>query len=348
MASRCGVSRSYLANMEDGRRPVTRRIVAIYGEVYPDMMRRREVIAFLAAAATVTPAVLALDLEAALASEATGLRGLDDWRQVLSTRATDYMSIAKVPTVRAGLFGDLTILRSGRSTPRHLELTSRFATLFGQTSPTSTGPQNAIGWFERGIAHADASGDNAAQVWSRARAAQVLESTPELHPRALRWAEEAVAVAQQPTTGLVWAHLTRAALGARDDRELSGELDAADRALAVSGSDSAGSDYDIAYWRHQVSVSGILAGLGHPRAAAVTDKAEAVLPAGHARYAVHLQLHRAAIEHDAGDRAGARQRAREAYDRLPADQRSLSMRTFLGELAGEHRPHRPIVLKRRW
>jgi len=348
MARLCGYSRSHLANIEDGRKNPTRHVVVAYAEVYPDVRNRREIIAYLAAGAVAAPAVLALDLDAALAAEATGARNLEDWAGVVHTRAADYMSIARVPEVRSSLYGDLTAIRSGAASPRRLALISRMATLYGQTQPLLTDEAAALRWFELGIGHADASADREAQVWARARAAQVIESTPHLQPTARRWADEAVAIAGGPSTGLVWAHLTRAVLAARSDGDLLAELDAADRALDRAGVDAAGSDYDIAWWRHQVRVSGILAGVGHPCAAAIMERAAAALPASQLRYAVHLDLHRAAIDHDAGDRAGAVQRAEAAVDQLPAGQRSVSIGMFLDELRGGDRPRRPIVLKRRW
>ncbi len=346
MAVRCQVSRPYLVNIEAGRKRPTPRIVAIYGEVYPAVFTRREVIAFLAAA-TVTPAVLAADLDRALAAS-TATRSADDWTQLLHTRARDYMTISKVKEVRDALPADLALIRTGPDDPELLAITAQLATLYGQTCPSLIGDGGALAFYRHGVSYADLSGHTTAQVWCRARSAQALEAIPGQRERALHWANEAVAIADGPSTGLVWAHLTRATLAARDDRQLLAELHNARRVLDHVAVDEARSDQDITLWRHLIRESGILAGYGHPRARAVTEEAMNLLPShnGFRRYRVHLELHHAAIDHDAGDRKGALQRAQQAIQSLPPEQHSGTILRFVRELERPIRTRQPITLKR--
>ncbi|GIG55730.1 hypothetical protein Lfu02_01020 [Longispora fulva] len=345
LALRSGLSRPYLSNIENGVKPPTRQVVLAYGLEYPNMLSRREIIAYLATSAAAGPAALAFDLEQALAASIPVAHSPDDWAEVHRAHSRSFMALPEVPQVRMRLWSDLSAIRGTTSTRKVHALTGRMTTLYGQTWRELDGPDAAVDWYRRGVAWADTSGDPATQVWSRARAAQDLEDQP-LHVGLARtWANEAVAIADRPTTGLVLAHLTRAVLVARSNADVLAELDAADRALARTGCDTAATDEDIPWWRHAVTRAGILAGIAHPGAEAAIDQAARALPAGHARYSTHLELHRAVLEHARGDHASALQRAQQAVESLSADRRSQSVRRLVVELTGD-RGARPVVLKR--
>ena len=345
MAKRCHVSRSHLANIEDGRKTPTRHIVTVYAEVYPNVRNRREILAFLATGAVAGPTALALDLDSALA--AASPRSVDRWAEILYDRTRAYTLYAEVPQVRQSLLADLAAINNTRTTPRLQAITGRMATLYGQTCRQLGGPLGALSWYERGIRYADLAEDPDAQVWCRARAAQALRHLPAYRRVALEWSNQAVALSKRPTTGLVSAHMTLAA-DARCEADLLAQLDAADRAMDIVGCDVAATDEDITWWRQAISKSGYLAGFGSPRAQAVTDEALRALPSGrgHLRFEVHAALHQAAIYFDAGDRVSAVQLARHAVGRLPVGQRSESVLSFAAELESGRRERRGIDLKR--
>ncbi|MFD7560490.1 hypothetical protein ACFV9E_39110, partial [Streptomyces sp. NPDC059835] len=183
---------------------------------------------------------------------------------------------------------------------------SRLMTLYAKTFPGSDGAA-AVRWYRMAANTADESGDPAARVWVRGRAAIALGYEGASLAVADVLADHALALSERPSLGLLNAIYGKAhAAALRGDRATALALDERGRRVFdTAGSHEQTSDYAVPWWRLNVFHSLLLARLGDEWAA--TEAQEQALGELHAtlpRFATHLELHCGLMLARSGDKAG--------------------------------------------
>lgn len=294
--------------------------------------------AFLSsAAATGIAPIVASDLiehgfDAALKNRPS----LDDWRAELEAYGRDYMSLGAAD-IQSRLSRDLVVLQQQLETPEMWEIASKLMTLYGKTFPGSDGAK-AIHWYRMATRVVDRSDDDASRVWVRGRAAIALGYEGSCLPVAASFADQALAISDTPSLGMLNAVMAKAHVAAiRGDRRTALSLfEDGCRIFEVAGSYEQESDYAVPEWRMGVFSSLLLARLGEERGAIDAQQtAEKNLPASLPRFATHLELHRGLMLARAGDRTEGTAYAREALAQLPPEKHSLTLRMLLAEIETE-------------
>ncbi|WP_327414334.1 helix-turn-helix domain-containing protein [Streptomyces sp. NBC_01233] len=285
------------------------------------------------AGASIAPVVASDLLSAGFAARLSGGPSADDWEAKLATYGTEYMSMGAADIQRR-VSRELVIVQQQLEEPRLWSVAARLMTLYAKTFPGSDGTK-AVHWYRMAAKSADESGDADARVWVRGRAAIALGYEGASLPIADVLADQALAVTDRPSLGLLNAVYGKAhAAALRGDRATALALDERGRRMFdTAGSYEQTSDYAVPWWRLNVFRSLLLARLGDERGAAeAQEQATAELPPSLPRFATHLELHRGLMLARSGDRAGAVAYAEAAMSALPPEKHSLTLRMLVNEI----------------
>ncbi|MFF4013266.1 XRE family transcriptional regulator [Streptomyces sp. NPDC001717] len=302
--------------------------------VLGDPMLRREFLTDVAGTA-IAPVVASDLLAKGFAARLASGPSADTWEAKLTAYGTDYMSMGAADIQRR-VAGELVVVQQQLDQPRLWSVAARLMTLYAKTFPGSDGSA-AVRWYRMAAAAADESGDPAARVWVRGRAAIALGYEGASLGVADVLADQPLALAldERPSLGLLNAIYGKAhAAALRGDRATAFALDDRGRRVFDSaGSHEQTSDYAVPWWRLNVFRSLLLARLGDEKAATeAQDQALAELPPSLPRFATHLELHRGLMLARSGDRAGGVAHATAAMDALPPEKHSLTLRMLVGEI----------------
>ncbi|WP_236241967.1 helix-turn-helix domain-containing protein [Streptomyces sp. CC228A] len=337
----CGsnISREYVSNWE--RSKVTpgpfylRALSAVLDvplAVLEDAVKRRTFLTDVAGAA-IAPAVASELLTLGFSARLQSGPSTDAWEAKLATYGTDYMSMGAAEIQRR-VTGELVTVQQQLDEPRLWSVASRLMTLYAKTFPGSDGAK-AVHWYRMAAEAADRSGDDQARVWVRGRAAIALGYEGASLGVADVLADQAMAISDRPTLGLLNAIMGKAhAAAIRGDHDTALSLaEEGRRVFDKAGSYEQTSDYAVPWWRMNVFLSLLLARLGDEKGAVeAQEQAARELPATLPRFATHLEMHRGLMLARAGDpRAGAAH-ARAALDALPPEKHSLTLRLLMGEI----------------
>ncbi|MEU2182601.1 helix-turn-helix domain-containing protein [Streptomyces thermolilacinus] len=285
------------------------------------------------AAAAIAPVVASDLLSAGFAARLGKGPSPDDWEAKLATYGTEYMSLGAADIQRR-VAGELVVVQQQPDSPRLWSVAARLMTLYGKTFPGSDGTR-AVNWYRMAARAADESGDAHARVWVRGRAAIALGYEGASLGVADMLADQAMAISDRPSLGLLNAVFGKAhAAALRGDTDTARRLmDEGRRVFDKAGSYEQTSDYAVPWWRLNVFVSLLAARLGdEATAVAAQDAARRELPAALPRFATHLDLHRGLMLARSGDVPGGVAQARAALDALPPDKHSLTLRLLMAEV----------------
>ena len=260
--------------------------------------------------------------------------GLDEWEARTDTCGRDYMALG-AGEIQRRLAGDLVILQQQLETPGAWIVAAKLMTLYGKTIPGVDGAK-AIQWYRMAAAAADRSQDPEVRVWVRGRAAIALGYEGAALPIAQQFADQALAISDRPSLGLLNATMGGAhAAVLRGDRTRARELLTEGQRLHDQvGSHEQTSDYAVPAWRMGVFTSLLAARLGDEAVALdAQDEAVATLPESLPRFRTHLELHRGLMMARSGDPAGGLAYARSAMDELPPEKHSLTLRLLVEEIS---------------
>ncbi|MBT8228515.1 MAG: helix-turn-helix transcriptional regulator [Dactylosporangium sp.] len=332
MAARTHYSKSYLGNVETGRRAATVDVVLAYEHALGGDVDRRTLLTGAAAGAVATTAVSELvrrGFAAALGERSSD----DDWFGRVEAYGRDYMSVGAAD-LQARLAGDLVVLQQHLETPLRWGAAARLMTVYGKTMPATGGRRGAVTWYRMAAIAADRSQDSAVRVWVRGRAALALGYEGAALPVARDLAEQALTLSDLPSLGRLNALMAMAQIAAVDgDRSTAlTTLDTARRVFDRCGSDDQISDFAVPEWRMATFTSMLLSRLGDPRAVEAQDTADRTRPASLPRFATHIELHRGLMAAKTGDLAGGVDHARRALALLPVQRHSLSLRLMMEEI----------------
>ncbi|WP_030729500.1 helix-turn-helix domain-containing protein [Streptomyces sp. NRRL S-237] len=286
-----------------------------------------------AAGAAIAPVVASDLLSAGFAARLTGGPSVDAWEAKLAVYGTEYMSLGAADIQRR-VSAELVTVQQQLDDPRLWSVAARLMTLYAKTFPGSDGAK-AVHWYRMAAKAADASDDVDTRVWVRGRAAIALGYEGAALPVADVFADQAMALSDRPSLGLLNAVFGKAhAAALRGDRTTARRLLAEGRRVFDrAGSHEQTSDYAVPHWRVNVFVSLLAARLGdETTAVAAQDAARAELPATLPRFATHLEMHRGLMIARSGDTAGGTAHARAALDALPPEKHSLTLRLLMTEV----------------
>ncbi|MFE7379083.1 helix-turn-helix domain-containing protein [Streptomyces zhihengii] len=300
--------------------------------VFEDEVKRRTFLTD-AAGAAIAPVVASDLLAEGFAARLRGGPTVDAWEDKLSRYGTDYMSLGAADIQRR-VSGELVLVQQQLDEPRLWSVAGRLMTLYAKTFPGSDGAK-AVHWYRLAAESADRSGDREARVWVRGRAAIALGYEGASLRIADLLADQAMAISDKPSLGLLNAVYGKAhAAALRGDR--AGALRLAEQGQRVfdsAGSDEQTSDYAVPWWRVNVFRSLLLARLGDEKGAVeAQEQARRELPASLPRFSTHLELHRGLMLARSGDKSGGAAYAQAAMDALPAEKHSLTLRMLMDEI----------------
>lgn len=331
MAARTHYTRGHLSNAETGKRPVSADVVLAYLRVLGDDMERRDLLAGLAAG-VVAPAATAELLMKGFAAALGERPSLDDWQERVEAYGLDYMT-AGAAELQPRLASDLFVLQQQIDGPRRWAAAARLLALYAKTTP---GVRESGRWYNLAVVAADRSGDSAARVWVRGRAALALAYEGHGMTTAATLAAQAVVMDGRPSLGRLNALVAQAHVAAcRGDRRGAGEaIVVAEREFgAVGSADGEISDYAVPEWRFRTFTSMLYSRLGDERRAVPEQEAaDRARPRRLHRFATHIEMHRGLMMVRAGDADGGAGYARRAMAALPAGRESLTLRTLLAEV----------------
>ncbi|WP_079031805.1 helix-turn-helix domain-containing protein [Streptomyces specialis] len=286
------------------------------------------------AAATAIAPIVASDLLATgFAARLHGGPSADDWDEKLATYGTEYMSLGAADIQRR-VARELVVVQQQLDSPHLWSVASRLMTLYAKTFPGSDGSK-AVTWYRMAAQAADESGDDQARIWVRGRAAIALGYEGASLGVADLLADQAMAISEKPSLGLLNAIMGKAhAAAIRGDRATALALGArGQRIFDAAASYDQTSDYAVPWWRMNVFSSLLLARLGdEKRAVEAQEAARRELPESLPRFATHLEMHRGLMLSRAGDRAGGVAYAQAALDQLPPEKHSLTLRMLMDEI----------------
>ncbi|RSO24473.1 DNA-binding protein [Streptomyces sp. WAC 06725] len=285
------------------------------------------------AATAIAPVVASDLLSAGFAARLRGGPTAEHWEATLATYGTDYMSMGAADIQRR-VAGELVVVQQQLDDPRLWSVAARLMTLYAKTFPGSDGSR-AVSWYGTAARAADRSGDVRTRVWVRGRAAIALGYEGASLGVADILADQAMAISDKPSLGLVNAVMGKAhAAAVRGDRATAVRLaDHGRRLFDRVGSHEQTSDYAVPWWRMNVFLSLLLARVGYEKKAAeAQEQARRELPASLPRFATHLEMHRGLMLARSGDRAGGTAYAEAALDRLPPAKHSLTLRMLMEEV----------------
>ncbi|MEW1661005.1 helix-turn-helix transcriptional regulator [Streptomyces sp. NPDC093707] len=302
-------------------------LAVLEGEV-----KRRKFLSDVAATA-IAPLVASDLLSAGFSARLAGGPSEDDWEGKLATYGTEYMSLGAADIQRR-VSGELVVVQQQLDNPHLWSVASRLMTLYAKTFPGSDGSK-AVNWYRMAAKAADQSGDDQARVWVRGRAAIALGYEGASLGVADVFADQAMAISERPSLGLLNAIVGKAhAAAIRGDRATARRLmGQGRRVFDKAASYEQTSDYAVPWWRMNVFVSLLAARLGDEgTAVAAQDAARRELPAALPRFATHLEMHRGLMLARSGDKTGGTAYARTALDALPPEKHSLTLRLLMAEV----------------
>lgn len=285
------------------------------------------------AGAVIAPVIASDLISAGFATRLRGGPSTDAWEAKLTTYGTEYMSMGAADIQRR-VSGELVTVQQQLEDPRLWSVASRLMTLYAKTFPGSDGSK-AVHWYRMAARAADESGDDEARVWVRGRAAIALGYEGASLGVADVLADQALAISDRPSLGLLNAVMGKAhAAAIRGDHSSALELaDDGRRIFDKAGSYEQASDYAVPWWRMNVFLSLLLARLGDERGAVeAQDAARRELPTELPRFATHLEMHRGLMLARSGDVSGGTAYARTALDALPPEKHSLTLRLLMAEV----------------
>ncbi|MFA7768257.1 helix-turn-helix domain-containing protein [Streptomyces sp. NPDC048723] len=286
-----------------------------------------------AAGAAIAPVVASDLLSAGFAARLSGGPSVDAWEAKLAVYGTEYMSLGAADIQRR-VSAELVTVQQQLDDPRLWSVAARLMTLYAKTFPGSDGAK-AVHWYRMAAKAADASGDITTRVWVRGRAAIALGYEGAALPVADVLADQAMAISDRPSLGLLNAVFGKAhAAAVRGDHTTARQLLAEGRRIFdEAGSHEQTSDYAVPWWRVNVFVSLLAARLGDETTAVeAQDAAAAELPATLPRFTTHLEMHRALMLARSGDVTAGTAHARAALDALPPEKHSLTLRLLMAEV----------------
>ncbi|MFB6613249.1 multiprotein-bridging factor 1 family protein [Streptomyces sp. NPDC056367] len=333
------LTREYVARWERGKcaprgfyLAALSRVLDVALAVLEDPMLRRKFLTDVAGTA-IAPVVASDLLARGFAARLSGGPSAEAWEAKLAAYGTDYMSMGAADMQRR-VSGELVVVQQQLDQPRLWSVAARLMTLYAKTFPGSDGAA-AVRWYRMAASAADESGDPAARVWVRGRAAIALGYEGASLDVADVLADQALALGARPSLGLLNAIYGKAhAAALRGDHATARALDERGRRVFdAAGSYEQTSDYAVPRWRLNVFRSLLLARLGDERGATeAQDQALAELPTTLPRFATHLELHRGLMLARSGDRAGGVAHATAAMDALPPEKHSLTLRMLVNEI----------------
>ena len=329
MAARTNFSKSYLGNVETGRRNPGADVVLAYERALGDDMQRRGLLKGLAAG-IVAPAAVAELIRSGFSAALDGRDAEEKWLARVEEYGQQYMRVGAAE-LQDWLARDLVIVQQCLESPTIWGAAARMLTTYGKTT---TSRVEAVRWYRLAAVAADRSQDPRVRVWVRGRSALALAYEAAELPTAAALAEQALAIDDKPTLGRLNALVAQAhILGVRGDRKTALRvLDDAKRVFDVAGSDEQVSDFAVPEWRFHTFASMLLSRLGDPGAVAEQDAADRTRPATLPRFATHIQLHRGLMLAKEGDKPNGLAHAHAAMAGLPPERHSLSLRLMMREI----------------
>ncbi|GHF51592.1 hypothetical protein GCM10010218_36510 [Streptomyces mashuensis] len=340
-AFRTGLNREYVSRWE--RAKVTpgnfylRCLSAVLDvplAVLEGEVKRRTFISDVAAVA-IAPVVASDLLASGFGARLSGGPSVDEWEAKLASYGTDYMSMGAADIQRR-VAGELVVVQQQLDSPRLWSVASRLMTLYAKTFPGSDGSK-AVSWYRMAARAADEAGDEQVRVWVRGRAAIALGYEGASLGVADVLADQAMAISDKPSLGLLNAIMGKAhAAALRGDVATARSLtDRGRRVFDKAASYEQTSDYAVPWWRMNVFVSLLAARLGDETTAVeAQEAAHRNLPASLPRFATHLEMHRGLMLSRSGDKQGGTDYARAALDALPPEKHSLTLRLLMAEVQG--------------
>lgn len=285
------------------------------------------------AATAIAPVVASDLLSTGFSARLRGGPSADDWESKLATYGTEYMSLGAADIQRR-VSGELVVVQQQLENDRLWSVAARLMTLYAKTFPGSDGSK-AVNWYRLAAEAADRSGDDQARVWVRGRAAIALGYEGASLGVADMLADQAMAISDKPSLGLLNAMMGKAhAAAIRGDFAAARALmNKGRRTFDAAGSYEQTSDYAVPWWRMNVFVSLLAARLGDETTAVeAQEAAKRELPASLPRFATHLEMHRGLMIARSGDKRGGADYARKALDALPPEKHSLTLRLLMSEV----------------
>lgn len=132
----------------------------------------------------------------------------DDWGQAVVTYGRDYMT-SGAGEIQQRLAADLVVLQQQLDSACLWAVGAKLATLYGKTFPGSDGAK-ALAWYRHAATFADRSEDQETRVWVRGRAAIALGYEGACLDAADVLAEQALALGERPSLGLLNAVMGKA------------------------------------------------------------------------------------------------------------------------------------------
>lgn len=300
--------------------------------VFEGEVKRRTFISDVAATA-IAPVVASDLLAAGFSARLSGGPSADEWEEKLSTYGTEYMSMG-ASDIQRRVSGELVAVQQQLDSRQLWSVASRLMTLYAKTFPGSDGSK-AVNWYRMAAKAADESGDQRSRVWVRGRAAIALGYEGASLGMADVFADQAMAMSDEPSLGLLNAVMGKAhAAAIRGDAETARKLmDDGRRIFDSAGSYEQTSDYAVPWWRMNVFISLLAARLGDENTAVTAqDAARRELPDELPRFATHLEMHRGLMLARSGDKSGGVKYAQNALNSLPAEKHSLTLRLLMKEV----------------
>ncbi|MFD8966617.1 helix-turn-helix domain-containing protein [Streptomyces sp. NPDC059568] len=302
-------------------------LAVLEGEV-----KRRTFLSDVAATA-IAPMVASDLLSAGFSARLRGGPSVDGWEDKLATYGTEYMSLGAADIQRR-VSGELVLVQQQLEIPRLWSVAARLMTLYAKTFPGSDGSK-AVNWYRLAAEAADQSGDDRTRVWVRGRAAIALGYEGASLGVADMLADQAMAISDKPSLGLLNAIMGKAhAAAIRGDFTTARTLmNNGRRMFDTAGSYEQTSDYAVPWWRMNVFVSLLAARLGDETTAVeAQDAARRELPDSLPRFATHLEMHRGLMIARSGDKQGGAHYVRKALNALPPEKHSLTLRLLMTEV----------------
>ncbi|WP_424892029.1 helix-turn-helix domain-containing protein [Streptomyces sp. XH2] len=288
-----------------------------------------------ATAAALAPAVTSDLLGLGFAARLGGGPSADDWEARLAAYGTDYMS-SPAADLQRRVAEDLVVVQQQLDEPAMWSAAARLMTMYATTFSRQECARS-IHWFRTAAEAADRSGDVGVRVWVRGRGALALGYGGTATGLADLLADQALALTDKPSVGLLHAALGKAyAAALRGDREAALRLaDRARRIFDAAYDPSAQlSDYSIPAWRMNGFLSLLSARLGDEKQATkAREEALCELPERLPRFVTHLELHKGLTLVRSGDREGGLECARAALDALPEERWCGTLQMLMAEIA---------------
>ncbi|WP_368066987.1 multiprotein-bridging factor 1 family protein [Streptomyces sp. VNUA116] len=288
-----------------------------------------------ATTAALAPSVTSDLLGLGFAARLRGGPSADDWEARLDAYGTDYMS-SPAADLQRRVAEDLVVVQQQLDAPAMWSAAARLMTVYATTFPRQESARS-IQWFRTAAEAADRSGDVGVRVWVRGRGALALGYGGTATGLADLLADQALALTDKPSVGLLHATLGKAyAAALRGDRPAALLLaDRARRIFDAAYDPSARlSDYSIPAWRMNGFLSLLSARLGDEKQSAkAREAALCELPERLPRFVTHLELHKGLTLVRAGDREGGLACARAALDALPQERWCGTLQMLMAEIA---------------